>query len=154
MGKKPKLDDFERIKIVDFRNEGLSQRAIAKRINRSQTVVKNFLRDPENYGAKNRGGRPKKMSIRDERAIIRALQDNPNQSMASLKAETGVQVHKETIRRTIKSGFRFHRKRLQHFALKHKQRRLDLTSCSSSKLVNKISTKFVKFSVKKEENKE
>ena len=127
MGKRPKLSDFERGRVVELRNQGLSQRAIAERINRSQTVIKNFLRDQQGYGAKNRGGRPKKLNDRDMRALRRALRQTSGLSTARLKEETGVEVHRETVRRAIKSAGLKYLKRLQRPALKvvHKNRRLE-----------------------------
>jgi IS30 family transposase len=53
-----RLSDYERGQIDSKADLGWTQRAIATSINRSVTVVNHYLRDRENYGKKNAGGRP------------------------------------------------------------------------------------------------
>ena len=48
MPKARKLTEAERARILDFSKQGLSQRAIADKVNRSKTVICNFLKSPEN----------------------------------------------------------------------------------------------------------
>lgn len=62
------------------------------------------------------------MTHRDEKQVIRALTQNPNQFMARLKARTGVQRDHQTNKQEIK--IQTLKKKLRHPALKiHKQHR-------------------------------
>lgn len=47
-----KLKFFDRSRIVELHEQGLSQRAIAVEVGCSKTVVLNFLKDPEDYRRK------------------------------------------------------------------------------------------------------
>ena len=60
MPKASKLSEFERGRIVELHKQGLSQRAIAAEVHRSKTVICNFLKDSESYGAAKLSGRLKK----------------------------------------------------------------------------------------------
>ena len=53
------LNEIEKGKIIAFKEEGLKIQDIAKKLNRSFAVVRNFLSNPEVYG-KNKTGGPKK----------------------------------------------------------------------------------------------
>ena len=58
------LSDLEKQRISDFKSLGLTQREIAKRINRSQSVVKNFLKlGPQKYGKKKTFRKAKKKLV-------------------------------------------------------------------------------------------
>lgn len=50
MAKYKKLAVFEHGRIVEL--QCLSQRAIAAEVGRSNTVISNFFKDPEDYGTK------------------------------------------------------------------------------------------------------
>lgn len=68
------LSAIEKQRILDLRNCGKTQRAIAGIIGRSQSVVKNFLKSGiENYGKKKRSGRPCRFSSTVKRAVLREL---------------------------------------------------------------------------------
>ncbi|PSN32070.1 hypothetical protein C0J52_16221 [Blattella germanica] len=73
MGRKPPLSDVEKGKVLAYKDQGLSSREIARRIERSPWVVNNFLKHGHDYGKKKSPGRPRKLSSRQERTIIRQL---------------------------------------------------------------------------------
>jgi IS30 family transposase len=66
-GKRLTAEDIGSIKCL--REEGYSNREIARRIHRSAKVVNNFVQDIENYGKKYRGGTA--TTARERRIILR-----------------------------------------------------------------------------------
>lgn len=50
MGRGTKLQENEKFTINLLKGRGESVRAIARTLNRSQKVILNFLKDPEEYG--------------------------------------------------------------------------------------------------------
>lgn len=65
------LNENEKRCIILLRSQGLSIIKIANALDRSETVVRNFLRNPEAYGTKKSKGRPPKLSAADRRKIVR-----------------------------------------------------------------------------------
>jgi len=61
------LNDFGKGKIAVLAQQGLSARQIGLKLNRSDHVIRNYLKNPAEYGKKPRSGRPRKLSKRDER---------------------------------------------------------------------------------------
>jgi IS30 family transposase len=47
------LSDFERGRILAYRNMNLPPIIIAEKISRAKSTISKFLQDPENYGRKN-----------------------------------------------------------------------------------------------------
>uniref|UniRef100_A0A3B3WMQ6 Transposase IS30-like HTH domain-containing protein n=1 Tax=Poecilia mexicana TaxID=48701 RepID=A0A3B3WMQ6_9TELE len=121
------LSDFERGRIVELHKQGLSQRAIAAEVGRSETVILHFLNDPKGYGTKKSSGRPKKISPALSRRIRLAVRQDTGRSSTQIKAITGADCSPITIRRHLREkGFR-NKKRLQRPRLlqRHKIARLD-----------------------------
>ena len=50
MGRNSELSESEKGQIIAYSKDGFSNRSIGAKINRSAHVVRNFLKDPENYG--------------------------------------------------------------------------------------------------------
>lgn len=96
-----KLSQHEIGQIEAFRKVGMGIRAISRQINRSLHVVQNFLKNSDDYVKKHRGGRKKKLSLRDERQIIRKA-SNSTKTLNQIKRELNLNVHKSTISRSIK----------------------------------------------------
>ena len=71
------LDANERVKILTLHEEKLSVPAIAKRTTRSKTVIYNFLRNPQAYDTQNHRSSRKKMTVRDERRLLRLASISP-----------------------------------------------------------------------------
>lgn len=99
------LSEYEKGQIDVLKRQGCSQRQIAKEINRSATVVHNYIRLGENYGASPRSGRPPSLDERAKRRVLRLVSDG-NHSCSQILAETKLNVSSKTINRVIKeSGF-------------------------------------------------
>jgi transposase len=67
----------EREAIAELHRAGASGREIAKKLERSKTVVLNFLRAPAQYGRIKRSGRKRALSSEDERRLYVALFRHP-----------------------------------------------------------------------------
>ncbi|KAF0702759.1 hypothetical protein AaE_015725 [Aphanomyces astaci] len=106
MGIGAQLTEFERGKIDVCIEFGLSVAETAKFINRSRTVVYNYLRDPLAYGKRFSGGRPSKLSDRDLRHLFAIVTKCPR-SCARLKSDLELDVHRSTISRVMNSSTRF-----------------------------------------------
>jgi hypothetical protein len=61
-----KLSEYEKGRIYGFKANGVSNRQIAKAINRSANLVYVYVKNPRKYNSKLRKGRPRKLSPRDE----------------------------------------------------------------------------------------
>lgn len=108
-------------------SSGRSNRDIASAMGRSHTTIGRFLNDPEAYGTKRRPGRPKKISLRDGRAIINATRRDSGISSSEIKRDTGVSASPRSIRRFLRAKKIKRKKRLTRPALtrRHKERRLE-----------------------------
>ena len=70
MGRGNSLKDHEKGMIDAFEKDGHSQQEIAKKINRSRCAVNNCIKN-KNKTPKKIPGRPRKLSPRNKRSIIR-----------------------------------------------------------------------------------
>ena len=125
MGKKAGLTEEERGQIVAFRKANYSIRKIAKELNKSRCVIKCFLDDPDSYGKKYVGGRPKKLSKQSQRRLIREA-SRGEYSCKQLKDKLDLDVHVRTISNYNSSGQLKYEMRKRAPALKshHKEKRL------------------------------
>ena len=65
------LNESEKRCIIILRSQGLRIIKIAKALDRSENVVRNYLSNPDAYGTKKSKGRPPKLSAADRRRIVR-----------------------------------------------------------------------------------
>jgi len=86
MGHGQQLTEREKRNITTYRNENKSLRWIAKKIERSYTVVRNFCLDIENYGNKFGSGRASKLTARDRRVLINTASKGKSSSKQLKKA--------------------------------------------------------------------
>jgi transposase len=100
MGGGPTLTEYEKGQIDTLRGTGLSQRGIARELGRSLSVVQNYLREGPAYGTKQRGPKPKALSERDERQIIK-MASSGKYSLREIQAELPTKVCYETIRKVV-----------------------------------------------------
>lgn len=103
MPKGKELSGHEKGQIDALHSEGRSLNYIAKFVRRSKCVVRNYLRDPDSYGTKQKSGRPPKVTARDKRAILKAA-SNSTKSCNQIKAENNLDLGRETIRMVIKKS--------------------------------------------------
>jgi transposase len=96
-----KLSEFEKGQIMALHEEGRANKAIARRINRSAKVVRNFISDPTAYGTKKHTGRKRILSPRNERCI-RSAASNSFKSCTDIQRENNLNISKTTVWRTLK----------------------------------------------------
>lgn len=128
MGKGKRLSEYERGQIDAFVESGMKIQQIASSLERSYTVVKNYVENREFYGQKNNGGRPTKLSDRDKRHIVQ-LASNESTSATQIKDTLQLPVSRQTVWRVMANS-----EVLKHEKMKkrprmtddHKARRLTL----------------------------
>lgn len=89
------LTPAERETIVEMHRAGASGREIAKKLERSKTVVLNFLRDPAQYAQTKRSGRKRALSSEDERRLYVALFRRPPPAAVARNGEASAQVQQQ-----------------------------------------------------------
>jgi Transposase and inactivated derivatives, IS30 family len=93
MGCKQALSGMEKGQILAYKKEGLSSREIARRIDKSPIVVNNFLKLGNTYSTKKSSGRPRKLTPRQKRKVIRHLSAGRT-SLGKLAKDPNIQVYK------------------------------------------------------------
>lgn len=120
------LNDYERGKIQGFKESGLSNRQIAKEINRSHNVINNYLKDPSNYGLKFHSGRKQILTPRVKRQIMKDI-SNTSMSINKIIDNNGIQASKSTVWRAVNSNPNIQsscKKKKPNLTSKHKLARL------------------------------
>lgn len=74
-----KLSEREKGQIDALRTENKAYRAIVRQIGRSEYVVRHYCEDPENYAKEKSLGRPRALSVCDERRISKIASNSINQ---------------------------------------------------------------------------
>lgn len=92
------LTDSEKKSILELSKKKHTHREIASKINRSKTVVTNFLKNPEKYCSVKRTGRNKKVSPRVKRLIINKS-SNAKISAKEIISEYNLYISKTTVNR-------------------------------------------------------
>lgn len=123
MGRKKPLSDFEKGQIAAFNKAGLSSRNIARQIGRSPHVVNNFLHLGSKYGKKKSTGRPRKLTMRQERLVVKKLK--VGETLTRLSREPTINVHKSTLSRVLR--------RNEHLVYKKKKTQPRLTELHKRK---------------------
>ena len=103
MGKGTLLNDVEIGKIVALYDEGRSERYIADKLKRSKTAVHNFIVNQNSYRAAKPTGRPRIISERESRHILRLISNEPK-SCAQVKHCLGLNCHRSTILRAVRTA--------------------------------------------------
>ena len=114
MDKKRREIDLDARKIIiKLHKEGKSFREIGKIVERThssvQRVVQNF-NSSGSLSSKPRSGRPRILTVREERSVLKMVKENPRISAAKIvgnvKNMFGKDIHKDTIRKHLKkSGY-------------------------------------------------
>ena len=111
-GARKTLTEFEKGKIMAYKEQGLSNSEITRLIQRSRCVVDNYLKSPTNYGRNYVFGRPKSLSPQDKRRVLR-LASNESITANKIKAEVGASVCKQTILNYIHISPNLKRRRIE-----------------------------------------
>jgi|1186.fasta_scaffold111665_1 transposase len=108
MPKTRELTDFERGEIVGLSKGGSSQREIAQILNHPKSTVGDIIKKYNEQGltsAASRSGRPKILTERDNRHLIKVVKDNRKDTLEEIteKFNTGmkISVSKRTVQRTL-----------------------------------------------------
>lgn len=110
-----RLNEVEKAKISALReNSNLPIYKIAQKINRSEKVVRNYLKDREKYGKKVSSGRRPTISNAQKRRLIRNAA-NSLKSAAELKAENQLEVSVRRVQQILHNS-----KRLKYKKMKRK----------------------------------
>ena len=83
------LSEEEIAKIKAFVESGLCAEVIARKLNRSAGVVRNYLRDPHNYSKKKRSGRKLALSSKESRLIL-GKASNSTLTLATYKVQSHI----------------------------------------------------------------
>ena len=100
MGRGKKLSKEEIQTILQLRNQKLSISKIAKCMNRSRKVIYNLFKNVKNYGTKKSSGRPRAISAREKRAILRAA-SNSCLTSREIARKAGVATNARNVRRIL-----------------------------------------------------
>lgn len=96
----PELSSFQRGIILGKRLEGCTAPKIAKDLGTPESTIKYTLyhtaQNP-NGVTKARTGRPKKLTDREQRRLIRIVRLEPRKAYLEVKKELGVEIHKNTL---------------------------------------------------------
>ena len=88
-----KRNDIEKAQINIMRtNSSVSNRKIAKLVNRSESVVRKYLKNPVGYAKKCSPGRPSRLIKFEKRALIRSAW-NSTKSSRVLREEAGLAIN-------------------------------------------------------------
>lgn len=85
------LTSEEIAKIEVYKELGISNREIAKKLNRSRCLINNYIRKGKNYGTLKRPGRPPLVTQRQKREIKRVIHDE-NLSARNIKHQLDLQI--------------------------------------------------------------
>lgn len=121
------LTSEEKTSINAYRDMGCSNRAIAIKINRSRTLINNYINLGEDYGKNHPQGGRQKLTKRQRSRLMRSAAKEFS-SAAQLRTELELPVSTRRVQQILKSSGRFRwTKMLQKPAMKpgHKQARLD-----------------------------
>lgn len=113
--------------IHELKDFGLSNRKIAKRINRGETVVRNFLKKGESYGVRKKNKGNSKISNRDRNRIIE-LGETGRFNASEIKQELDLPITRRRVSQILRgSGHLVYTKKAKkpNLTSKHIQARLE-----------------------------
>ncbi len=136
------LQDLRK-KIISLHKKGEGYKKISKALLISQNtvakVVQTFKKDGTATISQRRPGRPRKLTPRQERLLMRKVEENRDASSLQLSKEvesqTGVTISRDTIRRTLQRNSMHGRRPRKKPLLKprHKKARLEFASAHADK---------------------
>uniref|UniRef100_A0A8R1E9S1 Tc3 transposase DNA binding domain-containing protein n=1 Tax=Caenorhabditis japonica TaxID=281687 RepID=A0A8R1E9S1_CAEJA len=132
MGRAPLLTVAEQAQISVMHQLGSSLHKISRYVKKSRSAIRSYLNNPLNYGKNISTGRPRKVTSRDERNIIRVVSDSPK-SLNDVRAELNLSVCKQTVHNVItRSGTIVRQKmaKVPKMTDRHKTARLDFVKAN------------------------
>jgi len=100
------LTNEEKASIDAYRDMGCSNRTIAKKINRSRTLINNYINLGENYGKNHPTGGNKKLKRRQYSLLIRSA-TKELKNAAQLCTELQLLITTRRVQQILKSSGRF-----------------------------------------------
>ncbi|KAI5726267.1 hypothetical protein M8J77_026155 [Diaphorina citri] len=101
---KSKIKCYEQ-SVVNYLQEGLSTREIGEKLKISQSMVQRIRNGQKNLSSNNKGGRPRKLSVQDQRSLVRYLvtgrAKTTSEAAAVLKQDCRVSVSRWTVKRAL-----------------------------------------------------
>lgn len=94
------LSSSEQANLDLMKQMGVSIQEMSKRIGRTRSCIRRYLQDPRYYGTKSSSGRPRLLTARDERAIVKEA-SNSMVSAKEIRARLKLNVSGETVRRVL-----------------------------------------------------
>uniref|UniRef100_A0A8R1IZV3 HTH_Tnp_Tc3_1 domain-containing protein n=1 Tax=Caenorhabditis japonica TaxID=281687 RepID=A0A8R1IZV3_CAEJA len=91
MGRAPLHTVAEQAQISVMHQLGSSLHMISQYVKKSRSAIRSYLNNPLYYGKKKSTGRPRKVTSRDERNIIRVVSNSPK-SLNDVRAELNLSV--------------------------------------------------------------
>jgi transposase len=141
MGRAKTLSEHEKGMIQVYKEQGLSCRAIALKLKRSDYVIRHFLKDTVSYGQRKSSGRPSVLSARDKRRILN-LASNSLKSCSSIQRELDLNVCRTSVWNVLKRSTHIVRAKLLNMprlTKMHKSARVDFTKQNMATQWNKVS---------------
>ena len=102
MGRSSQLSDYEKGLIDGLRQQNMTVRQIAEHINRSKSVVWNYVSNRDSYGKKKSTGRPTVINPRVRRQLFKDI-SNTGDSINKVKDRNNIEASKTSIWRALKS---------------------------------------------------
>ena len=103
-----RLTDFEQGQVIALKQQKMSNRAITKRLGRTEGTIRCFLKKYDEIGAPGRregSGRPRATTEREDRRIVRAVKCDRRTSVKVIREKTGLEhLSLSTIKRRIREG--------------------------------------------------
>ena len=127
-----RLTEHERARIDCLASKGKTSRKIAAELSktgpkRSHTAVCNYFRDRAGYGKGKKRGPKRKLTVRDERRLLREASNSP-MSAASLKLSLALPISASRTRAYLNSSVTLRHLKVKHapsLSAQHKERRLE-----------------------------
>ena len=126
MGRGKLLSATEKDVALNLHKKGMKISEIAENLNRSRKVIYNLLKDPKNYGTNRNGGRPRMISERQKRIILREA-SNSHLTARKIAEKVGISTNVRNVQRVLKQCEHIKRKKLKRkppLTTKHKQARM------------------------------
>lgn len=106
-----RLTTEEQAKLDLMKQLHFSIKKMSKTIGRSRDCIRRYLKDPIRYNAPKGSGRPKALSERAERAVVREA-SNSTIKLEELKVKLNLNVSKMTIQRVLKKSPHIERQKM------------------------------------------
>uniref|UniRef100_A0A8R1IHC4 HTH_Tnp_Tc3_1 domain-containing protein n=1 Tax=Caenorhabditis japonica TaxID=281687 RepID=A0A8R1IHC4_CAEJA len=103
MGRAPLHTVAEQVHTSVMHQLGSSLHMISRYVKKTRSAIRSYLNNPLYYGKKKSTGRPREVTSRDERNIIRVVSNSPK-SLNDIRAELNLSVCKQTVHNAITRG--------------------------------------------------